>query len=70
MRRTYEYPIDYSIAALSIFDLGDSLHLCKFTFPPNGTQYDNIQLINDLKVLEEDYRNACQKITENQDNRR
>jgi|GEM_PF-5383061 len=67
MRRTYKYPIDYSTAVLSVFDLGDSLHLCKFAWPPNGIQQDTAQLMNDQKVLEKDYCNACEKIAENKD---
>ena len=68
MRRTYKYPVDYSAAFLSIFDIGNSLHLCKFAWPPNGIQHDTSQLMNDLKILEEDYQNACEKIAKNQEN--
>jgi hypothetical protein len=66
MKRTYKYSVNHSAALFSAFDVGGSLLLGNNTKLANDTQYDMNQLGNDQKVLEEDYRNACEKIAKNQ----
>ncbi|MCI0381571.1 MAG: hypothetical protein L0207_00755 [Chlamydiae bacterium] len=68
MKRAYEYSIDYSLALLSAFDIMSSLTMNNISSPSNGIQYDLNQLNGDLKALEEDYRNAREKILRKIDN--
>ena len=69
MRRAYKYSLDYPASLLSAFDIGGFLLLGNIARPQNGVQHDMSQLINDQKVLEEDYQKAREKVARNQEDR-
>jgi hypothetical protein len=66
MQHINKYPVDYSASLLSVFDIGGSLTISNFDWSPNGIQHDMNKLTNDLKILEDDYLNACEKIVESE----
>jgi hypothetical protein len=43
--------------------------MSKFDLSSNGIREDMIKLTNDLKALENDYQNVCEKIAETGENR-
>jgi len=67
MKSTYTYPVNYSSALLSAFDIEGSLLMGNIALPTNGLQQDMNRLIKDQKVLEEDYLSACKKLTEHKE---
>jgi hypothetical protein len=69
MKRTYMDSLDYTTALLSVFDISGSLQVRNISWPSNGIQQDMSQLVKDQRILEEDYRSACEKIAKNQKNR-
>lgn len=66
----YEFPIDYSAAIASAFDVGGNLLMHHIIRQSNGIQYDVDKLLKDQKILANDYRNACKSIAENQENQK
>ncbi|HSW87122.1 MAG TPA: hypothetical protein VLG49_06455 [Rhabdochlamydiaceae bacterium] len=61
MKQRYKYPVDYSTALLSAFDIGNTLIMDNLDLTSSGIQNDVGQLTDDLKTLENDYRRACEK---------
>jgi len=56
----YSFGFDFYDSLISAFDIGGSLPRKKF--PSNGLEHDMKNLIRDLKVLENDYRNVNEKL--------
>lgn len=57
-----QYHLDYSASLLSAFDISGSLLLLNTPWQSNGIKHDFKQLMNDLDTIEEDYRNAIEKV--------
>lgn len=62
MKYGYLHTLDHPISFLSAFDISGSLFLNKPLWKSGGKDSDRDKLMKDLEKIEEDYRNACQKI--------
>ena len=65
MRSDFFHLPAYSSTLLSIFDIGGSLLKKPIS---NGLDHDMNQLMADHKILEEDYKRACERIQEEIEN--
>jgi hypothetical protein len=62
MEKTFLSKLDYSAILLSSFDISGSLLLQDNHRQSKGIKYDCKQLMGDLDVLENDYKNAVEKV--------
>jgi hypothetical protein len=66
MKRLSLYKLDYSDSLLSAFDISGSLLLSETLWQSKDIGHDMNQLMKDLDILEEDYRNAYENIAQSE----
>ncbi len=63
MKNSYSHGLGYDAGLLSAFDISGSLLMPTISRESRSTDRDTQQLLKDLKRLEEDYKKAYEKIT-------